>query len=79
MTLYEYYVTFPDGEVREIDHPISPGSLVDINAYPIPLPLPTNRMIVYQISGKRTREDRGVVSTWYALEQLSADELVDHT
>ena len=38
-------------------------------------PLPTNKMIVYQVCGKRTREERGIVATYYALEQLDAAEL----
>ena len=38
-------------------------------------PLPTNKMIVYQVCGKRTREERGIVTTYYALEQLDAAEL----
>jgi len=78
MTLYEYYATFPDGEVREIGWPLSPGDLVDINAYALPVPLPTNRMIAYRISAKRTREKRGIVETWYRLEQLNAEELLDY-
>ncbi len=77
MTQYEYYIVFPDGETQEISGVLHPSQLVDINGIPLPLPLPTNRMIVYRISGKRTREERGIVSTWYILEQLNAIELLE--
>lgn len=77
MTIYEYYVTFPDGELREIDHPLQTGTLVDINAFPLSLPLPTNRMIVYRISAMRTKESRGTIATAYLLEQLDSEELVE--
>jgi len=76
MTLYENYAVFPDGENREIEHTLQPGDLVDINAYPLDLPLPTNRMLAYQVSIKRTNEERGVITTRYFLEQLNADELM---
>jgi hypothetical protein len=79
MTLYEYYIVFPDGETQEIDHSLVPGDLVDINGNSLAIPLPTNRMIAYQISGKRTREERGVVATLYRLEQLNAQELLAYT
>ena len=75
MTLYEYYMVFPDGDTQEIPGSMAIGSLYDINGQPLYPPLPTNKMIVYQVCGKRTREDRGIVATYYIMEQLSADEL----
>lgn len=78
MMLNEYYVTFPDGEVREINHSLQTGILVDINARLLALPLPTNRMIAYRVSGMRTRENRGIIETGYLLEQLNAAELLEY-
>jgi hypothetical protein len=79
MTLYENWVVFPDGENREITHCIGIGDIVDINGYPLSLPLPTNRMIAYHVAGKRMAEERGIVTTKYYLEQLNADELMAYT
>ena len=75
MTLYEYYMIFPDNDTQEISGPLSIGSLYDMNGRTVYPPLPTNKMIIYQVCGKRTREERGIVSTYYILEQLTADEL----
>jgi hypothetical protein len=79
MTLYENYIQFPEGEAQEITHQLTPGEIVDINGYPLPLPLPTHRMIAYHVSGKRTSEERGVVTTVYLLERLNANELLEYT
>lgn len=75
MTLYEYYMIFPDNDAQEISGPLSIGFLYDMNGQAIYPPLPTNKMIIYQVSGKRTREERGVIATYYIMEQLTADEL----
>lgn len=79
MTMYEFHIVFPEGETQEISHQLNPGDLIDINGYPLALPLPTNRMIAYHVSGKRMAEERGLVVTWYLLEQLDAMELLAYT
>lgn len=76
MTQYEYYIQFPDGEIREIYHELHIDWLIDIQGDPLPLPLPTHKMIAYCITRQRTSEERGVVSVLYALEQMTADELL---
>ena len=75
MTLYEYYMVFPDGDTQEVSNTLAIGSLYDMNGNRLMPPLPTNKMIVYQVSGKRTREERGIVTIYYILEQLDAVEL----
>ena len=75
MTLYEYYMIFPDGDTQEVSDELMVGSLYDMNGRRLIPPLPTNKMIVYQVCGKRTREERGIVATYYAMEQLDATEL----
>lgn len=79
MTSYEFHIVFPEGETQEITHRLNPGDIVDINGYPLALPLATNRMIAYHVSGKRTAEQTGLVVTWYILEQLNAMELLAYT
>ncbi|HPO02035.1 hypothetical protein K7J14_00870 [Treponema zuelzerae] len=78
MTLYEFFITYPDGEEAEIQHSLQIGDLIDINGYPLKLPLKTNKMIAYHIAGKRTQEERGVITTRYMLEQLNAFELLEY-
>jgi hypothetical protein len=77
MTLYEFHIVFPEGETQEIEHQLGPGDIVDVNGTPLRLPLPTNRMLAYHVCRKRTAEERGLVITWYYLEQLSAADLLE--
>ncbi len=79
MTLYEFHLVFPDGQTQEINHILRGGELVDVNGLELSLPLPTNRMLAYRISRKRTAEDRGLVVTWYFLEQMTAMDLLGYT
>ena len=79
MTLYEYYIVFPGGEMQETGGPLPIGELIDINGTVLHQPLPTNKMIAYQIAGKRTLEERGTVKTVYILSQLNAQELTAYT
>jgi hypothetical protein len=79
MTLYENYIVYPEGETQEIGHNLSINALVDINGTPLRIPLPTSRMIAYQVFRKHTTEQRGVVTTRYYLELVSAQELEEYT
>ena len=79
MTQYEFHIVYPEGETREIEHQLRPGQLVDLNGFPLAIPLPTNRMIAYHVARKRTAEEKGLVVTWYFLEQLSALDLLAYT
>ena len=78
MTLYEYYIIYPDGENQDISGPVSIGTFLDINGNQLPQRLPTNKMIVYQVQSKRTIENRGIVQIIYVVEQLDAQELLDY-
>jgi len=75
MTVYERRLVFPEGEEQEISHRLTLNTIVDHNGFPLPLPLPTVRLLAYQVSGIKTVEERGVETTYYRLEQLNADEL----
>jgi len=79
MTLYEFHLVFPEGETQEIQHQLRINDIVDVNGNPLALPLPTNRMIAYHVARKRTAEETGLVVTWYFLEQLNANELIEYT
>lgn len=80
MIIYEYFLLFPEGECQEIARPVSVSSFVDMNGNSISLPLPTNKMIVYQVAQKRTMQtEPGIIRIFYVLQQLSAMELLDYT
>lgn len=79
MTTYEFHIVFPEGEVREIEHNLYLSDIIDINGIPLQIPLSTHKMIAYHVSKKRTDEHKGIVTTIYYLEQLSADELRSYT
>ncbi len=70
---------FPEGESQEIQHSLSIGDLVDCNGCPLPLPLPTNRMLAYRVSRVRTLEERGYSRVVHYLDQLNAAELLEFT
>lgn len=75
MTLYEYYIGFPEGEMQEIQGALPAGKLIDINGNVLHTPLSTNKIIAYQITGKRTLEENGIIKVIYILNQLTAQEL----
>jgi len=75
MTLRTIEIVYPEGDRQEIEHDLSIDDLVDLNGNPLPLPLPSTRMIVYRVFRMRRNEDRGIDTCSYYLEQLSAREL----
>ncbi len=76
MTTSEYFAVFPDGDRQELDYPLRIDALVDLNARPLPLPLPTNRIIAYRVVKIRKQESRGEETTLHYLELVPADELL---
>lgn len=79
MTLWEFHIVFPEGESQEIQHRLAIGDIVDCNGCPLPLPLPTNRMLAYRVSRVRSLEERGVSRVIHYLDQLNATELLEFT
>jgi hypothetical protein len=71
----EFFIVFPEGDVQEISGRLPINGIVDINGNPLPLPLPTNRMIAFRIARIKTDENRGGNETYHFLELLSAEEL----
>ena len=78
MFMNEYYIVFPEGDVQEIPGRLSLNKMVDMNGRDIPLPLPTNRMIVFRVARIRVSENKGGNETFHYLEQLSAEELIPY-
>jgi len=79
MFISEYFIVFPDGDIQEIQGRLPFNALVDMNGNVLPLPLPTNKMIVYKVDGIKTEEKKGTSETYHFLELLSAEELLEYT
>ena len=78
MKISEFYIVFPEGDVQEVHGRLPFNSLVDINGNVLYPPLPTNKMIVFKVSGIKTEERTGVSETYHFLELLSAEELSEY-
>lgn len=70
-----FQIIFPEGDSQEISHRLRVNQMVDINGSPLPLPLPTTKMIVYRVYKISTDSNRNEDITNYYLEQVSVNEL----
>ncbi|MCL2791587.1 MAG: hypothetical protein FWD87_00710 [Spirochaetaceae bacterium] len=68
-------IVYPEGDRQEISHTLYVNQIVDINGYPLSLPINTSKMIAYKVYRKSTQETRNEVITSFFLEQLSVAEL----
>ena len=66
---------YPEGDEREIEHELKVNQLVDLNGAPLPLPLPTSRMIVYRVWKVSTNQERNTEEITYHLELVTRPEL----
>jgi hypothetical protein len=69
------FIVYPEGDTREIEHPLRVNELVDLNGNPLAPPLPTARMIVYRVWKITTAAGRHEQSASYHLEQVTRPEL----
>jgi hypothetical protein len=70
-----FLIVYPEGDSVEIDKGLRVNQIVDLNGNPLPLPLPTSRMIVYRVWKISTRVERGCEETSYHLELVKRPEL----
>ena len=68
-------IIYPEGDSREIQHRLQLNQLVDINGFPVNIPLKTVKTIVYRVYKKTTEENRNEEISLFHLEQLFIDEL----
>jgi len=66
---------YPEGDTRELERELSVNQLVDLNANPIALPLPSPRMIVYRVWKITTHSERHTEEVLYHLELVTRPEL----
>lgn len=70
-------IVFPEGDTQKIGHALHINEMVDLNGNPLPLPLPTNRMIAYRVRKISTQNTRNEEIRLFHLEIIPADELAD--
>ena len=75
MEIKSKQILYPEGDVQEISHKLTINQLVDLNGYPLTLPLKTTKMIVYRVHKISTRSFKGEEVTSYFLELVRRDEL----
>ncbi len=78
MTLFTRLLVYPDGDTQEIPHDLRMNEVVDLNGFPLPLPLPTDRMIAYRVFKKATSLERGEETTRYYVELLDRIDLQEY-
>ena len=78
MYMEDFYIVFPEGDTQEIPGRLRLNQIVDVNGVPVPLPLPTNRMIAFRVAKVSTKENKGSSETYHYLELLSIRELLEY-
>jgi hypothetical protein len=78
MFMTEYFIVFPGGDTQEIRGRLQLNQLVDVNGNPLPLPLPTNRMVAFKVEKVSRNDYKGGSETFHFLEQVSAMELMEY-
>jgi len=66
---------FPEGDRQEIAHGLAVNQLVDLNGYPLSLPLTSTRQIAYRVRRKSTACERNGDVVSYFLELVGRPEL----
>jgi len=75
MRMNSYYLVYPEGDLQEIDAPLSFDEIVGLNGMPIRLPLATARTLAYRVYRINRKEERGETAHFYFLEQIVGREL----
>lgn len=73
------YIVYPEGDTQEISHHLQINQLTDLNGFPLRMPIPTTKMIVYRVYKKTTKEAPGEIGIFFHLELVGIDELSEFT
>jgi len=68
-------IVYPEGDEQEIEHALRINELVDLNGFPLPVPLSSPMTIAYRVVKLTTEVHTGEDIVRYHLEQLWRDEL----
>ena len=69
-----YVIVYPEGDQIEVRHQLRLNDLVDINGFPVRLPLSSPKTIVYRVYKKSTKETNNGPVIRFHLEQLDINE-----
>lgn len=75
MTLYEYYLIYPEGDIVEINKEIPISAIVNIYGEVLLKHSINANTLCYYVAKKQCKEKNGIHQTFYTLEQLSFNEL----
>lgn len=75
MTLYEYYLIYPEGDVVELNEEIPTSAILNIYGEIIPEHSLNTETLCYYVAKKQSKEERGIHKIFYTLEQFSLNEL----
>jgi hypothetical protein len=75
MRLTTREIIFPEGDRQEIEHPLAVNQLVDLNGFPLQLPLASTRQIAYRVRRMSTACERNGEVVSYHLELVGRPEL----
>ena len=68
-------IIYPEGDSQEINHELKINQLVDLNGWPLKIPLETSKIIVYRVQKIKKDYSKGEEVTNYFLELVRRDEL----
>lgn len=69
---------YPEGDFQEISHSLKINQLVDVNGYPLKLPLQSSKIIAYEVSRIQKKSTRNEEITEYHLELCDIYELEEY-
>jgi hypothetical protein len=75
MHYQEEYLVYPDGERQEAPTPLRINQIVDLNGYPLSLPLKSAKIIAYEVTRISRNEKKGETIVNYHLSLLNIREL----
>ena len=78
MTIYTRLLVYPNGDTQEARVSLRINQIVDLNGYPLDLPLDTVKMIAYRVNKITTCESRGEETTSYHLELVRREEMLEY-
>jgi hypothetical protein len=78
MFMEDFFIVYPEGDTQEVQGRLRLNEIVDVNGNPLPLPLPTNKMIAFKVARVSSRDYKGGTETYHYLELQSADELLEY-
>ena len=75
MQVYTNKLIYPEGDEIEINFNPEFNQIVDLNGYPVILPIPSPKMIIYRVYRVSIEENRGLTTKNYYLELVIGREL----